>query len=198
MKIKFLGAAGTVTGSSYVLTSRSGQSILIDLGMFQGVPNIERLNYEVYDYDCSQLSGAVLTHAHLDHCGRLPILLSHGYTGNIFMTPATRDLTELALFDSAKIAKEDKKKILYDRNLAEETVTRFATVEYQAQTRVGDFLVTMKDAGHIMGSASLYVEDTHADSQIKSIVFSGDLGNSPEPLEKATEIFQTADAVVME
>ena len=75
MKIKFLGAAGTVTGSSYVLTSNAGRPILIDLGMFQGTHEIDSLNYAPYDYDCKKLVGAVLTHAHLDHCGRLPILL---------------------------------------------------------------------------------------------------------------------------
>ncbi len=88
MKIKFLGAAsGVVTGSSYVLTSDSGKSILIDLGMFQGVSAVDKLNYEPYDYDVSQLSGAILTHAHLDHCGRLPIIMPRGFTGDIWMTP---------------------------------------------------------------------------------------------------------------
>src|SRR3990167_8713534 len=100
MKIKFLGAAGTVTGSSYVLTSGSGQSLLIDLGMFQGLPDIDRLNYDLFEYDCSTLVGAVLTHAHLDHCGRLPLLLSGGFKEKIWMTPATQDLTELSLLDS--------------------------------------------------------------------------------------------------
>ena len=118
MKIKFLGAVGTVTGSCYVLTSESGQSILIDLGMFQGIPSIDRLNYEPFDYECSRLTGAVLTHAHLDHCGSLPILLPRGFKGNIWMTPATANLTEISLLDSAKIAKNDEKKILYDKGLA--------------------------------------------------------------------------------
>ncbi len=79
MKIKFLGAAGTVTGSSYILTSGGGTSILIDLGMFQGPTEIDKLNYLPYDYDVSTLSGAILTHAHLDHCGRLPIIMSRGF-----------------------------------------------------------------------------------------------------------------------
>ena len=107
MKIKFLGAAGMVTGSSYLLTSGSGQSILIDLGMFQGPHDIDKLNFEPFDVDCSALSGVVLTHAHLDHCGRLPILLPKRFKKKIYMTAQTRDLTELSLFDTAKIAKED-------------------------------------------------------------------------------------------
>src|SRR5689334_8679919 len=125
MKIKFLGAAGTVTGSSYVLTSNSGKPILIDLGMFQGPSKIDQLNYEPYDYDCRQLIDVVLTHAHLDHCGRLPILLPKGFKGKVWMTPATRDLTTLSLLDSAKVAIQDRKKILYDKNLAYQTIDRF-------------------------------------------------------------------------
>jgi len=205
MNIKFLGAVGTVTGSSYVLTSGSGKSILIDLGMFQGPHEVDQLNYETYDYDLSKLNGAVLTHAHLDHSGRLPILYSHGYRGNIWMTPATRDLTEISLYDSAKIAgddlrrhKRDASRVLYDHNLAVQTVMRFETVEYRIPKQIGDFMVTFRDAGHILGSASLEVVDLHPDSEIKKIVFSGDLGNTPEPLEQPTEMIDTGDAVVME
>lgn len=199
MKIKFLGACGTVTGSSYVLTSGSGQSILIDLGLFLGPPEINDLNTKPYEYDCSQLSGAVLTHAHLDHCGRLPILLPNGYKGNIWMTPATRDLTELSLLDSAKLAKnEDKKHILFDKNLAEQTFTHFTAVDYRTPITIGDFTVTLRDAGHILGSASVEIVDNKTGSAIQKIVFSGDLGNTPEDLLQETELIDSADAVVME
>ncbi|HUC94711.1 MAG TPA: MBL fold metallo-hydrolase [Candidatus Saccharimonadales bacterium] len=199
MKIKFLGASsGIVTGSCYVLTSASGRSILIDLGMFQGIPDIEKLNYEPFNYDCKRIIGAVLTHAHLDHCGRLPILLPLGFNGDIWMTQATRDLTELSLFDTAKIARNDGKPILFDKKLVEKTVTRFRSVNYHVPFQIGDFTISMYDAGHILGSASLEIEDKNPNSEIRKIVFSGDLGNSPEPLEKETEIFNDANAVVME
>lgn len=198
MKIKFLGAAGTVTGSSYVLTSGSGQSLLVDLGMFQGPSEIDKLNYDPYDYDARKLVGAVLTHAHLDHCGRLPIITSMGYKGDIFMTPPTRELTELSLFDSAKIAKDDGKQVLYDSNLVMQTIVNFKTVDYHVPTQIGDFTVNFRDAGHILGSASLEITDRDPNSEFKKIVFSGDLGNSPEPLEQATELLDKADAVVME
>lgn len=199
MKIKFLGAAGTVTGSSYVLTSGSGQSILIDLGLFLGTQKIDALNFEPYDYDCSKLSGAILTHAHLDHCGRLPILLPKGYAGNIWMTPSTLELTELSLLDSANLAKyQDKNHVLFDKNLAVETFARFRTVEYRTPTNIGNFTVTFRDAGHILGSASLEIVDHSPDSGIQKIVFSGDLGNSPENLLQETELLDDADAVVME
>jgi len=198
MKIKFLGAAGTVTGSSYVLTSGSGKSVLIDLGMFQGPPEVNKLNYDPYDYDPSLLSGAILTHAHLDHCGRLPIIMPRGFKGNIWMTPATRDLTELSLFDSAKIAKDDQKEFLYDSAMVTQTIVNFRTVDYHIPTQVGDFTVTLRDAGHILGSASLEIVDKNPNTEIKKIVFSGDLGNTPEPLEAATELIDSSDAVVME
>lgn len=199
MKIKFLGAAGTVTGSSYVLTSGSGQSILIDLGMFLGTPEIDTLNYDPYAYNCADISGVVLTHAHLDHCGRLPILLSNGFSGDIWMTPATRDLTELSLIDSAKIAKnEEKKHVLYDKTLAEQTFTHFKTINYRRPVTLGNFTITFRDAGHILGAASLEIVDNAADSSIRKIVFSGDLGNSPEDLLHETELIDQADAVVME
>lgn len=198
MKIKFLGAAGTVTGSSYVLTSESGQSIMIDLGMFQGTEEIDALNYEKLDYDVSKLLAAVLTHAHLDHCGRLPLLTKGGFRGSIWMTPATADLTELSLLDSAKIAKFDRVHALYDETLAIRTIERFKTTEYRKPVNLGDFSVTFRDAGHILGSASLEIFDKSSTGEIKKIIFSGDLGNTPEELVQETELLDDADAVVME
>ncbi len=198
MKVKFLGAAGTVTGSSYILTSDSGASILIDLGMFQGTPEISRLNYEPYDYDCKNLAGAVLTHAHLDHCGRLPVALTNGFNERFFMTAPTRDLTELSLLDSAKIAMQEKKPFLYDKDLAIKTVDKFKIVEYHTPFQIGNFKITLRDAGHILGSASLEIVDEKANGAFQKIVFSGDLGNTPEELVKATELIDSADAVVIE
>ena len=198
MQIKFMGAAGTVTGSSYILTSGSGQAILIDLGMFQGLPEIDCLNYEPYEYDFRSLSGAVLTHAHLDHCGRLPLLLAKDFREKIWMTSATRDLTELSLYDTAKIAKFDKKKALFDKELAEKTINQFMLKAYHEPFQIGDFTITFRDAGHILGSASLEIVDAHSNSEVKKIVFSGDLGNSPEELQRATEYLESSDAVVME
>lgn len=198
MKIKFLGASGTVTGSSYILTSDSGRAILIDLGMFQGPPEIEKLNYEKYDYDTSLLDGAVVTHAHLDHTGRLPIIMKGGFKGNIYMTPPTADLTELSLIDSAKIAKEDKTKILYNAIDVSNTVKQFVPIEYHQEMHIGSFIVKFYDAGHILGSASLEIIDKDAKSEIKKIIFSGDIGNYPAYLENATEFLHSADAVVIE
>lgn len=198
MKIKFLGAVGTVTGSSYVLTSDSGQSILIDLGMFQGTEDVQALNYDEYDYDCSTLSGAILTHAHLDHCGRLPFLLKDNYRGSIWLTPPTADLANLVLLDSAKIAKFDNDEALYDKKLVQKTVKRFSVVDYHQEFKIKDLLINFVDAGHILGAASIEITDTKASSGFRKIVFSGDLGNYPEDLQPPTEFLEKADAVVME
>ncbi|MBP9759567.1 MBL fold metallo-hydrolase, partial [Candidatus Dojkabacteria bacterium] len=198
MKIKFLGAAGTVTGSSYILTSGGGTSILIDLGMFQGPTEIDKLNYLPYDYDVSTLSGAVLTHAHLDHCGRLPIIINKGFKGSIYMTPPTRDLTELSLMDSAKIAKEDKSQVLYTTADVINLVKQFVTIEYHKEIHIGDFIITFYDAGHILGSASLEIIDKNPSSDIRKIIFSADIGNYPAYLEDATEFIKSGDAVVIE
>mgnify|MGYP001576511952 CR=1 FL=1 len=205
MKIKFLGASGTVTGSSYILTSGSGKSILIDLGMFQGPPEIDKLNYLPYDYDVSTLTGAILTHAHLDHCGRLPILVKkglpagrQGFTGSIYMTPPTRDLTELSLMDSAKIAREDKTQVLYTTADVINLVKQFVTVEYHKEIHIGDFIITFYDAGHILGSASLEIIDKNPSSDIRKIIFSADIGNFPAYLEDPTEFIKSGDAVVIE
>lgn len=198
MKIKFLGAAGTVTGSSYVLTSGSGQSILVDLGMFQGPPEIDKLNYLPFDYDVSKLSAIILTHAHLDHCGRLPIVMRHGFSGSVYMTPPTADLTELSLFDSAKIAKEDKTEVLYNSSDVANLVKQFVTMEYHNEIHIGDFIITFYDAGHILGSASLEIIDQKANSEIRKIIFSADIGNYPAYLEESTEFIKSGDAVVIE
>lgn len=198
MKIKFLGAAGTVTGSSYILTSGGGTSILIDLGMFQGPAEIDKLNYLPYDYDVTTLAGAILTHAHLDHCGRLPIIMNKGFKGSVYMTPPTRDLTELSLMDSAKIAKEDKSQVLYTTADVINLVKQFVTVEYHKEIHIGDFVVTFYDAGHILGSASLEIVDKNPSSDIRKIIFSADIGNFPAYLEDATEFVKSGDAVVIE
>lgn len=197
MKIKFLGAAGEVTGSSYLLTSDLGSSILIDLGMFQGTSEVDKLNYEPFECDCTKLSGVILTHAHLDHCGRLPILLKNGYRGDIWMTSATCDLVEISLMDSAKINREDGKS-LYNEKLAEETIRKFRIINYRQAFEVGGFTITFRDAGHILGSSSLEIIDNKSKSDIKKIVFSGDLGNSPEDLLQDTESLDSADVVVIE
>ncbi len=199
MKIKFLGAAGTVTGSCYLLTAASGESILIDCGFFQGKEDLENLNYPPLACDCSRISGMVLTHAHLDHCGRVPTLLPQKFTRDIWMTAPTRDLTELSLLDSAKINKEDRADSpLYDKEQVLSVVGSFITVDYEKSFSIGSFKIGLRNAGHILGSASIEINDQSAGNPGNKIVFSGDLGNSPEDLIAPTETIDSADYVVME
>lgn len=194
VKLKFLGAAGTVTGSSYLLSANSGDQLLIDLGLYQGPAKIEQLSYLPLEADCSQITGVVLTHAHLDHCGRMPIIERLGFTGNVYMTAPTAELTQLTLLDSAKINQEDHPdNYLYDREQVFNLTKRFKIVGYDQPFSVGAFKITLRDAGHIIGSASV-----EAEVEGKKIVFSGDLGNTPEDLTNPTRNISSADVVVME
>ncbi len=194
MKIKFLGAAGTVTGSSYLVTSKSGQTILVDCGSFQGPPDVEALNFQPLEADIESLSAVILTHAHLDHCGRLPILVQKGFKGHVYMTAPTAELTELSLLDSAKIHIEDHDAhVLFTKVHVAQIVEKFTVVNYHQEFSIGDFHITFRDAGHIIGSAivEILVDGKH-------IVFSGDLGNTPEDLTKPTDFIESADFVIME
>src|SRR5664279_3328373 len=147
MQIKFLGAAGTVTGSCYVVTPQSGQPIMIDCGLFQGGEDLEKLNYIPLEYDCTQLAGVVLTHAHLDHCGRIPTLLAQGFHQSIWMTAATKEITEISLFDAAQIHTQDREKApLYEKEQVEKVVELFKTVEYEETLTIGQFRIVLRDA----------------------------------------------------
>lgn len=197
-KIKFLGAAGMVTGSSYLLESNAGDNLLIDLGLFQGIEEQKTFNNASLVFNAKKLTAMILTHAHLDHCGRMPLLSKADFTGPIYMTEATRQILELSLFDSAKIAKEnDQRRQTREAMFTEDDVIDLLTlcriVNYDKPFSIGDFEVTMRDAGHILGSASVEIKDKH-----KKIVFSGDLGNTPQDMIRPTEMIAEADYVVME
>ncbi len=183
-----------MTGSGYILTNDTGQSILIDLGMFQGPPDIDRLNATPLDpTDIKNLSGAILTHAHTDHCGRLPLLTSRGFSGNIYMTAPTYELTKYSLQDSAKIQKSDKAQQLFTSDDVDSITQTFKILPYGKLLTIGNFSIRFLDAGHIIGSASIEIQ---ADG--RTILFSGDLGNSPEMLVQATQSIPRADTVIME
>lgn len=199
MRIQFLGAAGTVTGSCYLLEAASGDSILIDCGLFQGSKELDKANFAPLACDCTKVLGLVLTHAHLDHCGRLPMLPNQGFFQPIWMTSATRDITEISLMDTAKINKQDHPEDpLYEADDVNAVLELFKTVEYNTEFSVGPFTITMRDAGHILGSASLEIVDTSAKTEMKKVIFSGDLGNTPQELIQPTFLISDADVVVME
>lgn len=190
--IRFLGAAGTVTGSSYVIQKESGKGIMVDLGMFQGPFHIENLNRAPLDFSVPDIEGVILTHAHLDHCGRLPLLAQLGFSGKIYMTKPTRELIEIVLLDSAKISHSERDEPLYTEEDVQRILDMSTVVDYHAPFEIGGYGITMYDAGHILGSASVVINGA------QKMVFSGDLGNSPEELLHATEKIAAADVVVME
>jgi len=196
-QIEFFGASGDeVTGSNYLLTGLTGYQVLIDFGMFQGSDVLERKNYDRLLFDPSSLKGVFLTHAHLDHCGRLPLLIYGGYNRKIFMTEPTRTLVEIILSDSARIAELDKtRNPLYTMDEVDKILKMIEVVSYGDEVDVRGFRAVFFDAGHILGSSSIVLSDT--ESHLK-FAFSGDLGNTPQPLVKPTAYIPEADVVVME
>jgi metallo-beta-lactamase family protein len=187
-----------VTGSSYLLTDGSTK-VLLDLGMFQGGETESRLNYEELAFDSASLNGVVLTHAHLDHCGRLPILMHGGFSKSIFMTEATERLLEITLMDSAHLAKENQLVPLYDEEDVIKLLSLARVVGYEETFTIDGFEFKFLDAGHILGSASVEIKLKNSRNQeLKRIVFSGDLGNSPQDLIKPTVVPKEAEVVIME
>lgn len=194
MRITPYGAARQVTGSCHLV--ETGQHrILVDCGLFQGKGAAE-LNRGTFGFDPSTVDHVVLTHAHLDHCGRLPLLVERGFTGDVITTPATRELARIVLLDSAKIQEEDARRRsrqakrkgeepvdpLYDTEDALVALDHFETVAGYGETVEFDSLgFTFEDAGHILGAAFVTLEAPE-DGDGSRVVFSGDLGNSGKPI----------------
>lgn len=198
-QIDFLGAAGDeVTGSCYLLTADDGDQALVDFGMFQGRKELVDRNYDLLAFHPPALQAVFLTHAHLDHCGRLPLLIFGGFSGKIYMTAPTRAFVELILSDSALIAEKETTRLpLYTTEEVWKVLKMIEVVEYDDPIKVGSFEATFRDAGHILGSASIEIVDRVSDKPQK-IVFSGDLGNTPQDIVKPTHYIKEADFVVME
>lgn len=198
-KIEFFGASGgEVTGSNYLITADDDNQVLVDFGMFQGDKEIQKRNFEPLAFNAQGLQAVFLTHAHLDHCGRLPLLIYGGFQGKIYMTAPTRRFVEIILEDSARIAEKDQvQSPLYTQEEVWKVLKMIEIVKYDVEVNVGSFKGVFKDAGHILGSSSIVLTDVSGDKP-ESIVFSGDLGNTPQPLVKPTQYIDQADYVVME
>ncbi len=204
--LTFLGAAETVTGSSYLLRIIEGETvvstIMIDHGMFQG-PDVEERNFLGYDFDPSEIDYLFLTHAHVDHCGLIPKLVRHGFRGQIITTRVTAEILQLILLDSAKIqlrgSQDDGKEVIYSEDDVWQTMEQVTDVTFGEQYEVelpGSKTLTFQAyrAGHVIGAASYYFEYSG-----KSIVFSGDIGrHTQELIYNFDPIRRQADTVVME
>lgn len=196
MNISFYGAAGETTGSNYLL-EEEGTKILIDCGLFQGGHFAEEKNYQAFEYNPEEIDALIVTHAHLDHIGRIPLLVKQGFKGKIFATAPTKDLALLFLKDSCELFKEeadrDRHQPLCVVSDVPEVERLFRTVEYGEKFSVGAFSVQLTNAGHILGSA---VVEVRKGSQ--TIIFSGDLGSPFSPLLLPPAFISAADYVIME
>lgn len=197
MQLGFYGAASEVTGSNFLLETER-YKIIIDCGLFQGARLAEKQNFEPFAYDPKSVDAILLTHAHLDHCGRIPLLRQLGFRGEIFSTPATRDLAELIMADAAAVMLHETRQFgdepLYRVVDVAAVMPHFKPVEYRTKTEIlPGVTLELFEAGHILGSATIVVE---VDG--KRLVFSGDLGNQPVPILRPPAAPPAADIVVME
>ncbi|NLZ17932.1 MAG: MBL fold metallo-hydrolase [Desulfobulbaceae bacterium] len=214
MQISFHGAAKNVTGSCHLLEG-GGKRILIDCGLYQGSRSLDEENSNDFGFDPGSIDFLILTHAHLDHCGRIPLLVKRGFTGRVLCTSATRELTKLVLLDSARIQEEDAKYQNYKaskrKNPGKPVEPLYTTVD---ALKALDFFVdiarwekphqlapgiavTFYDAGHILGSACVLLELDEG-GQKRRVLFSGDLGSSDRAIMPDPAPAPQADVVIME
>lgn len=192
------GGAGKVTGSNFFVTNGRGR-VLVDCGIEQGADvDIDEI-YGPFPYDPSSMDALVVTHAHLDHVGKIPKLVKDGFKGAIYMTPPTRDLAALILLDSASILRADAEKLgresLYEDTHVEAAMALVQTLDYHTDTEVAPGIrAYLRNTGHILGSASVRLTDEDG----TTIVFTGDIGNSPSPLLPDWEPVPDANALLME
>ncbi|HJR28426.1 MAG TPA: MBL fold metallo-hydrolase, partial [Pseudomonas sp.] len=206
MRMTFLGAAGTVTGSKYLLEHRD-QHVLIDCGLFQGYKQLRLHNWDPFQLPVRDLEAIVLTHAHLDHSGYLPVLVRNGYRGPVYATPATCELVKILLCDSGRLQEEEAEFAnrhgfskhspalpLYTEQDAERALKLLRPVQLHHRVDiVPGMSILLRGAGHILGAATVEVV---ADGM--TLVFSGDLGRPNDPLMFAPETIEQADYLLVE
>ncbi|MEY2586201.1 MAG: hypothetical protein RLY11_50 [Bacteroidota bacterium] len=212
MKITFHGAARTVTGSKHLISLISGKNILLDCGMFQGMGKETDAMNRHFGFDPKTIDYLVLSHAHIDHSGLIPKLVSEGFKGKIFCTPATRELTAVLLEDSAHIQEDDIKyhnkkrkadglpllKPLYTSEEAQAAMEHFKVVEYGEWFSIESGIELLyTDAGHIIGSAAVHLRINESGRQ-QMITFSGDVGRYRDVILKSPDVFPQSDIIIIE
>ena len=210
MRLEFLGAAHVVTGSCFLIHT-GDHKYLVDCGMYQGTRRLREMNYEPFPFNPAEIDAVFLTHAHIDHCGRIPRLVREGFAGNVYATRATCDLVRIMLPDSAHIQESDAE-MLNRKNArrSEEPITplytqadvfaaleHFTPIPYQETVDLGNVTVTFRDAGHILGSAILEIV-VREGMQESKLVFSGDLGQPHQPILRDPEQIAGADFLIVE
>lgn len=207
--LQFLGAAGTVTGSKYLLRA-NGKQILIDCGLFQGGKKLQKQNRETNGLVPNEIDAVVLTHAHIDHCGYLPFLTRMGFRGPVYCTPATNSLLKIMLPDSAHLQEEEARYLnkrnrgkrppveaLYSRRDAQGTVRLVQTRMYGELFDMFDGIsILFRRAGHILGSANIQL--TIAGITPLTVAFSGDVGRWGRPMIRDPELIPKADVLLVE
>jgi metallo-beta-lactamase family protein len=212
MKITFHGAAKTVTGSKHLISLSNGKNILLDCGMYQGMGSeTTELNFN-FGFNPKDINYVILSHAHIDHSGLIPRLVKEGFCGRIFGTPATLDLAEILMLNSAYIQENDtdyvnkirrresKKPVkpLYEQSDVPAAVALFEPIEYKTPYCVDDDIeIQFFDVGHIIGSATVFLKLKENDKTV-SIAFSGDVGRYGDPILKSPQRFPQADYIIIE
>ena len=200
-KVTFYSGVGTVTGANFLLEI-GGKRILVDCGLIQGEKFAMRENRDVFGYEPSSIDILFITHAHLDHVGRIPKLVKEGFKGIIYSTPETLSLAELILEDALGIlekeARDEGVLPMYEDIDLRNAISLWKTIPYHTQTDFDGFSIYLKDAGHILGSAMIEFTWKNEKDEMKKVLFTGDLGNSPTPLLKNTENPEGVDYMIME
>ena len=206
MQVTFLGAAGEVTGSMH-LVEAAGKRILLDCGMIQGSPEAEARNFDAFPFDPATLDAVVLSHAHIDHVGRIPLLVKRGFRGPIHTQAASAELLPIMLLDAASLAESEAVRAqrrqrpgappvmpLYRREDVHEALERVVPMAYDDRTEILPGVdIALRDAGHILGSA---IVELWADG--RKLVFSGDLGPAGTPILRDATPLREADLVLLE
>lgn len=200
MKVSFLGGEGTATGSLFMIEI-GDKRILVDCGLYQGEKYGTDWNREAFPFVPREITHIFVTHGHLDHVGRIPKIVKEGFQGEILSTPPTRDIAELIMLDSYKIlskeAMRDNLEPLYEEKDVFNALPLWKTIGYHEKYTIasseGDIVVELYDSGHILGSAIVVLEHNG-----KRTAFTGDLGNTPSPLMRETEVIESLDYLVCE
>lgn len=206
MKLSFYGAAETVTGSKY-LVEDSTHRFLVDCGLFQGLKELRLRNWQPFPIDPKTIDALLLTHAHLDHSGYLPLLIKQGFKGPIYSSKATRDLCEILLLDSGRLQEEDAYRAnrlhyskhhpalaLYTEQEAKNCFTYFQPVPFDKEhSLAGGSTFKLTHSGHILGSSFITLKNQQA-----TVVFSGDIGRPNDPVMKPPEKIAFADYLILE